>query len=241
MELVRQRRCVLSASALSETQARLAVRLVEFNMHVARFAHRSWYGRDASTQISNANVFDACGKLDTRAESHISEWLLRELDLYRAMDWEMSEPEKRLWLLDGASLERLAQELALTMHREWLLQVIDARRLRALESSVSERALHFVIEEVPQGQFHYGSPAVSFEIESSAVLGTKLKEAGARTLMALLQPAWRAVRGRAQLYFDRSQKLDDVTPFEAAHRDQALELICGWLLPRRFPEWGWCF
>jgi hypothetical protein len=98
-----------------------------------------------------------------------------------------------------------------------------------------------VIEEVPKGQFHYGSPAVSFEIDSSAVLGTKLKEAGARTLMALLQPAWRAVRGRAQLYFDRSQKLNDVTPFEAAHRDQALELICGWLLPRRFPEWGWCF
>jgi hypothetical protein len=157
------------------------------------------------------------------------------------MDWEMAEPQKRLWLLDGQSLERLARELALAMHREWLLQVIDAARLRVLKRSVDEKAVRFVIEEVPTGQCHFQTPTVSFEIDSSAELGTRLKEVGVRALMALLDPAWRAVRRRAQLHFDRSQNLGEVAPFEAPHRDQALDLIVKRLLPRRFPEWAWCF
>jgi len=224
MGCVRQRWHVLSASALS----RLAVRLMEFNVHVARFAHSSW-------------LPDPSGRVDPRAEPRMSEWLLHELDLDRAMDWEMSEPQKRLWLLDGPSLRRLAQELALAMHREWLLQVIDGARLRALKTSVDERAMRFVIEDVPAGQCHHRSPTVNLETDSSADLGRKLEASGARTLMALLQPDWRAVRARAQLHFDRSQNLSDVTPLEGAHCDQALELIGTWLVPRRFPEWVWCF
>jgi hypothetical protein len=127
------------------------------------------------------------------------------------------------------------------MHREWVLQVIDAKWLRSLNTSVGESAVRFVIEEMPKGECRHRSPTVNFATESATELGRQLQEAGARTLIALLHPAWRAVRGRAQLYFDRSQKLGDVTPFDAGQCEQALELICGWLVPRRFPEWGWCF
>jgi hypothetical protein len=188
-----------------------------------------------------ARIFDARGHIAVRCERHVSGWLLRELGLQAQMDWEMAEPQKRLWLLDGPSLERLALELALAMHREWLVRVIDATRWRALQAKVGADALRFVVKEVPVGCFHYQSPLVSFGTDAVGDIGTELKEHGVRSLIALLQPTWLAVRGRAQLYFDRAQQLGDVAPFEPTHSQRALELICGRLIPRRFPQWAWCF
>lgn len=156
------------------------------------------------------------------------------------MDWDLHEPQKRLWLLDGSALQRLATELALAMHRQWLLQVIDGARVRTLSDEVGEQALRFVVRELPADSFHYQAPQVRLEADGTGELRSELVEQGARTLIALLQPAWRAVRLRAQLHFDRSQDLAAVPAFEAQHCKRALELICGWLIPRRFPEWAWC-
>ena len=222
-------------------KARLALRLVEFNLHPVRFAHPSWYDRNSIPHAFGDLIAECHGQGGIRFESQVSDWLRQELNLQECMDWEMSEPQKRLWLLDRSSLERLAQELALAMHREWLVQVIDAVQLRGLQAKVDARALSFVIEEVPHGSFHYQSPIVCFASDSAAVLGAKLQADGARTLMALLQPSWRAVRARAQLFFERTKRLDDVQSFTAAYCDRALELICGRLIPRRFSEWAWCF
>jgi hypothetical protein len=222
-------------------RSRRALRLVEFNVHVARFAHRSWCADGLSGQPLSQVIFDARGRVAARPEPQVSRWLLEELGLQAQMDWEMEEPQKRLWLLDGTSLARLARELALAMHRDWLVQVIDAARVRALQAIVGGPALRFVVEEVPGGSFHYQTATVSFEADSHRDLGTELEDHGARTLLALLPPAWRAVRGRAQLYFDRSKDLGSAPPLEPAHCERALELICDWLIPRRFPEWAWCF
>jgi hypothetical protein len=223
-------------------KSRRALRLVEFNLHPARFAHRSWYGDRSGWQGLSEAIFDAGGHVDDRAEPLVSNWLLHEHGLQDAMDWEMDEPQKRLWLLDGASLERLALELALAMHREWLVRVIEGARLRALGAKVGGQALRFVVEEVPEGAFHYQSPVVSFDLDpQQGELGEELKEQGVRTLLALLDPTWRAVRGRAQLYFDRARELGEPPPLESEHCRRALELICGRLIPRRFPEWAWCF
>jgi len=210
-------------------QARLAVRLVEFNVRVARFAHHSWFGEVRGMRPT------------ARTETGLSQWLLQEYGLDHEMDWEMSEPQKRVWLLDAPSLQRLAQELALAMHREWVLQLIDARRLRTLEASVPAGAVNFVMGELPEGRYHHVAPQVDFDAGSPTQLATKLQDAGARTLMGLLNPGWRAVRGRAQLYFERLQRLGEAAPCEATQRQQALVLICEWLVPRRFAEWGWCF
>jgi hypothetical protein len=204
----------------------LALRLSAFNLHVARFAHPSWYAEELR------------GHLSARSEPQVSRWLLQELGLQDEMDWEMQEPQKRVWLLDAPSLKRLARELALAMHRDWLVRVIDGTRLRALQAEVGEQALRFVVEEVPENSFHYQSPMVSLEAHSPGEVGANLTEQGMRTLLALLQPAWRAVRGRAQLYFERATELGDVPPLEPVHRQRALELICRRLIPRRFPEWA---
>jgi len=153
----------------------------------------------------------------------------------------MSDPQRRVWLLDTPALTRLAEEVALAMHRDWLVRVIDGTRLRALMANLDRGALRFVVAEVPEGAFHYRAPLVSFEADAPPEIVAKLRAAGARTLMALLRPEWRAVRGRAPLHFERAWQLADVPPFANDHCAQALDLICGKVIPRRFPEWAWLF
>jgi hypothetical protein len=212
-----------------DTAAKRALRLVEFNLQVARFAHSSWYE-------------DALGtRLVPSAERCLSTWLLEQLGLREEMDWELDAPQKRLWLLDRAALERLTLELSLAMHREWLALLIDAARLRALYAAIDGEALRFVIEEIPAGCFHCQTPVVSFDTGSSCERVAELKALGARTLIGLLQPSWRAIHGRAQLFFDRALGLADIPPLDAGLCVRALELICERLIPRRFPEWAWCF
>ncbi len=218
-----------------------ALRLMEFNLHAARFAHRSWYCDGAYDRVLDPGIFDEHGNINPRVESQVSTWLLRELGLDEEEDWQMSEAQKRIWLLDTPSLARLSQELALAMHRDWLVRMIDGARIRILQAKVGNSPLRFVVEEVPQDSFHYSAPVATFETETSEELSTRLRQAGARSLMALLQPAWRGVRGRAALHFERSWGLDNVPPFDADQCKRALELICGRLIPRRFPEWAWLF
>jgi hypothetical protein len=217
------------------------LRVLEFNLHVARYAHRSWYGNGGLGEAVSRALFDSHGRFSDLEEPYVSRWLLHELGLWDETDWDMDEPQKRIWLLDGPSLARLARELALAMHREWLVQVIDSVGLRALQGKVGAQSLHFVVTEVPEGAFHYQLPTLSFDADSSIDVSSKLTEHGVRTLMALLHPAWRAVRGRAPLYFERAWALEAVPAFEPAQVQRALELICGHLIPQRFPEWAWCF
>jgi len=222
-------------------EGRRAVRLVEFNLHPARFAHRSWFGSLSGERTVSEAIFAAGGQIARRCEPGLSGWLLQELGLQGEMDWEMRELPKRIWLLDGPALERLALEVALCMHREWLVRIIDARHLRALYEQIDREAVRFVMQEVPEGAFHYKSPLVSFERDAPIDLADELKDHGARTLLGLLLPTWRAVRVRATLHFDRAKALDNVPLLEPAHSRRALELVCDRLIPRRFPQWAWCF
>jgi hypothetical protein len=216
-----------------------ALRLAELNLHVARFAHRSWY-EHALSDLDVAGAWcDEQGRLTPRVEPQVSQWLLRELGLQGQMDWTLDSPPTRLWLLDRPALERLALELALAMHREWVVQIIDAARVRALAAKVGAEALRFVVQELPGGCLHYQTPVASLEGDLSRI-DQELQDHGARTLVALLDPAWRAVRARAQLFFDRALRLGDMPPLQPALSRRALDLIYGQLLPRRLPQWAWC-
>lgn len=221
-------------------QARRAVRAAELNLHVARFAHPSWYESIFAEQPWSAALLDAHGRPCERAERQISRWLLHEIAVEGETDWELREPQKRLWLLDDKSLQRLACELALAMHREWLVRLVDGAQIRALGAAAGEGCLPFIARELPETVFHYQSPVVDLSSTPSCTLRCELIAHGARTLIALLQPAWRAVRARAPLHFARSLDLAAVPPLTGAHCERALELIGAWLIPRRFPEWAWC-
>lgn len=208
------------------------VRLVEFNLHLARLAHHSWYPPSLRGTASAA--------IDARCEPHLSQCLIQQLDLEHAMDWEMQEPQKRLFLLDRAGLEKLTYELSVAMHRDWLARVIDGSRLRGLRTRVEPHAWRFAVEDVPEGLFRHRSPTVDFDSGAPEELTAMLQYDGARILLALIQPIWRAVHQRARLRFDRAIEAG-VAPFRAERVDKALELICDHLIPRRLPQWAWLF
>ncbi|MGH8237878.1 MAG: SctK family type III secretion system sorting platform protein [Steroidobacteraceae bacterium] len=217
-------------------QTQWAPRLAEFNLHVARYAHRSWY----PNALSEA-VFDEHGCIAPRVEPQLSDWLLRELGLRRDMDWRMHEPHKRLWLLDRSSIQQLAYEVAVAMHRDWLALVIDGARLRALKQKLDRQLWRLMLENVPQGLCQHRSPVVDFETSTQLEIEQALLADGAATLLALLQPAWRAVRGRAQLHFDGALARGRIAPCGAARCDELLELICAHVIPKRLPQWAWLF
>jgi hypothetical protein len=247
-----------SVASLSSREGDFAMRVIEFNAHVARFAHRSWFaaakkpsiagrlesgqpfGGDASGTLSKA-LFDEQGRIRPRAEPHASTWLLRELELQNDADWEMAEPQKRIWLIPQPALGQLMRLVSLALHREWLARIIDGGRVRALRMAIGERVLRAAVEELPREAFHHREATVRVEAEPVPDLLSKLEEDGARTLIALLAPEWRAVRGRAQLHLERDLALASVAPLDPADAQAVCDLVCRLIIPRRAPEWAWLF
>jgi hypothetical protein len=211
-------------------------RLEEFNVHVARIAHRSWI-----PEAVQAIVFDAQGALHARAEKWISEWLLETHGLQCETDWQMCEPEKRIWLLDSPSLARLTRELSIVMHREALLQTIDGARLREIRGRIDPVLWRLMLEELPSAAPVHSQPQVSFLNRAPQDLDADLLADGARLLKSLLRPHWRAVCGRATLRFPASYARIHGNEGGSSTDDPILTFVCGWLVPRRLPQWAWLF
>lgn len=209
-------------------------RLIEFNLHPAGSAHASWYPLQLAAQLRGAD-----GRIGPRIEAGISRWMLGEFGLDKHFDWEMRETQKRWWLMDGPSLERLTRELSIVMHREVLARVIDRSQLQRMQRQTGEDIWHFAVEQVPDGSFCHRAPTVNFAGGDSEQLENAWKEDGARTLLRLLHPTWWAVRSRAGLRFDRALHVRDDASMDAESCDRAMELICNHLIPRRLPQWAW--
>ena len=223
-----------------------AGRLTEFNVHVARIAHRSWIPESV-----RPFVFNVQGALHPRAEKWISEWLLETHDLRREMDWQMKEPQKRIWLLDSPSLARLTRELSIVMHRNELMQTIDGVCLREIRSRVDPVLWRLMVEELPADAPCHAHAHVSFLNRVPQELEADLIEDGSRTLMALLRPEWRAVCGRARLRFAATRDDGQSAGIQGSDQDMTsttwiaesgvMSFVCDWLVPRRLPQWAWLF
>lgn len=209
-------------------------RLIEFNLHPARSAHASWFPPTLAPRLRGADE-----RVGPRIEADISRWMLGEQRLSGHFDWEMREPQKRWWLMDGPGLERLTRELSIVMHREVLARVIDRSQLQRLQRQTGEDIWRFAVEQVPDGSLCHRAPTVDFTGVDSERLEQAWKEDGARTLLRLLHPTWWAVRGRAALRFCRALPGRDDAPMDAGACDRAVELICNYLIPGRLPQWAW--
>lgn len=224
----------MSTHVIETVTNRWAACLIDFNVLVARFAHRSWFPPTVDELFGCHGVGGGLGELKS------SEWLLEELDLWRQMDWGMEERQKRLWLLDLKDLERLSYDVSLAMHRDWLARVIDGARVRELHSKIDPLAWRFVVEKVPADGVRHRSAVVDFERALAGEIAERLRRDGVSTLMSLLQPTWRPVCLRARLRFDRMAAFE-ATGLTTSHCDQVLELICNHVIPQRLPQWAWLF
>ena len=216
--------------------ARWVMHLVDFNLHPARSAHRSWL-----PGVLSSVAFDARGRLDARVDTPVSQWLLGEADASDGMDWQMEQPEKRIWLLDPPSLEKLAFELAAVAHRDSIARIIDRERVQVVQRALGSSLWSFVLEDVPERLRGFASRGVDFDRAPAATLETALRAEGVRSLFGLLAPEWRAVRARATLRFEASLTRDVPPLLDGVRRDSLVKLIRDHLIARRLPQWAWLF
>jgi hypothetical protein len=205
-----------------------AALLADFNLRPVNYAHPSWL-QDGISQFTSD---------ETHQQRTASDWLLKQNGLDQEFDWSMSEPQKRLFLLDSKSLEELAKYISLLMHSRWLKLVVGRAAVQSLEERLGAENVEFAMENTPHSQVEHSLPQADF---ADPNLTQAMTQDGARTLFMLLEPTWRAVRGRASFKFDKSWEIIKVTSAETVKTKALLALVCQHIIPKRLPQWAWLF
>lgn len=109
----------------SPAEQRWATALIRFNMEPALYAHHSWlpaWSSGASKQGS----------------SHLSAELLQTYNLASIFDWQMAVPASRFFMMDKATLERVALVTGIAAHRNRLRQIVLKSHLEVLRAGLGD-------------------------------------------------------------------------------------------------------
>jgi type III secretion protein K len=155
-------------------------------------------------------------------------------------DFAASTPLARLALLPGAALEQLASYAGLLLHRAWLRDALQQRRVRAdVVGKLGADALELALERAPE----FGALGETLEPwrDDPAALPAVIRARGGRLLADFIGAAGAAVERRATLKFNLA--IDSEAPYLLNHaqRDQFGELLFLYLIPERFAAWDWLF
>ncbi|MBN3753608.1 YscK family type III secretion system sorting platform protein [Paraburkholderia sp. Tr-20389] len=155
-------------------------------------------------------------------------------------DFAAATPLARLALLPGAALEQLASYAGLLLHRAWLRDALQQRRVRAeVVGKLGADALQLALERAPE----FGALGETLEPwrDDPAALPAVIRARGGRLLADFIGAAGASVERRATLKFNLA--IDSEAPYLLNHaqRDQFGELLFLYLIPERFAAWDWLF
>jgi hypothetical protein len=185
----------------------------EFNCLPAGYAHASWYGTEGHAVRLGALKSPA-------ALTTASRWLLERHGLVNLYDFDTTTLLKRIAWLEPAVLRRLAMAIGGLRHRAALRRCVDGG-LQTLTAELGLATVRCILSE----QFERTPlPAATQRLDSrqdqSLVPG--LLHSGAPWLFALWPPAWRAIRARVVLKFERGLDIGDERPDEGDRSALAL-------------------
>jgi len=209
-----------------------AVRIADFNLQLATYAHSSWAGELAT----NA---DAQGWRSNRVVSRILAYHAGVLDVH---DWRMEEQSKRIFLMDVDDVQRLALELGVSLQREHLAVQVRRERVLAMRAAFGEELMSFLYDEVPASlPFAPSGPPKANGLDAGE-LRQQAGRLGAQALLALLGADWMAVKRRAVLMFDRSWNLDSKAEgLSGRSHKTLLSFVVEKLITKRLPQWQWLY
>ncbi|MFM0604103.1 SctK family type III secretion system sorting platform protein [Paraburkholderia sediminicola] len=170
----------------------------------------------------------------------IARHLLDAQAVARLTDFDAATPLARLALLPGAALEQLATYAGLLLHRHWLRDALQVRRVRAeIVAKVGADALALTLERAPE--FATLGDTLEPWAADPAVLPALIRARGGRLVADFIAAAGVPVERRVRLKFNRA--IDDETPYLLNHaqRDQFGELLFLFLIPERLATWDWLF
>jgi len=208
---------------------RAAMRL---NLHPQQDVHSSWWPSDWPAAHRRA------GALGPQAQALLAQWLHRRFAA-APNDYRFDTPLRRLALLDGPSLRRLAAYVGLAVHRPVFLQRGVGRRLLRHARRLDTDADGFILERVP------ALPALGMNhaplLTRPAGAGRIIFDRGHRLLAALLQEIDEPLRAAAQRKLPRRAAALATPSLASPQRQQLEELTFMCLIPERLGSWDWLF
>lgn len=209
------------------------VRLVtRFNLHPEHDLHPSWLPPEWPVRHRQLQQFGTAGKA-------VLADLLRDRAGMVPSEFSFDSRMRRLALLDGASLRRLAAYCGLCAHKPLFKVRGVSSQLRRMARRLDDDAVDFVIDRVPQlTELRMDAGGLK---ERPLSTGRVVFNRGYRLLMAAVAPEGDATLRRVQRKLPRrvaSLSVPALKPRQAAQLSE-LMLLC--IVPERLPQWDWLF
>ncbi|HYE39592.1 MAG TPA: SctK family type III secretion system sorting platform protein [Ramlibacter sp.] len=209
------------------------VRLVTlFNLHPERDLHPSWLPPEWPVRHRQLQQYGPAGKA-------VLADLLRNRAGMVPSEFSFDSRMRRLALLDGSSLRRLAAYCGLCAHKPLFKVRGVSSQLRRVARRLDEDAVEFVVDRVPQlSELRMEAGGLQ---ERPLSTGRVVLNRGYRLLMAAVAPEGDATLRRVQRKLPRrvaSLSIPALKPRQAAQLSEVM-LLC--IVPERLPQWDWLF
>jgi type III secretion protein K len=166
----------------------------------------------------------------------LAEWLRRQLGDDAML--EMDTPLRRIALLDGASLRRVAAYTGLAAHKPLLQLRGTGRQLRRQAERIDTGAADFVVRRMPAlSELQLNNAPLQ---ERPIAVGRVLMKRGYRLLLGTVAGEGDALLRRVRLKLPR-QACAAPPVLSQRQRDQLQELMLMCIVPERLPQWDWLF
>ncbi len=203
----------------------------QLHLHPEADLHASWLPLDWPSRYRGAQRFGPGG------QAALAAWLR---DQTPVMDLNFDARRKRLLLLDGLSLRRLAIYTSLAVHAPLLRQrSVVQQPLRRLARRMDRDALRLVLDRLPTPR---ALKPESSRLERRPQAAARLVvDRGYRLLQAVVATQGDEVLRRLQKKLPRRVSELRRPVLQARQLEQLDELMLMGIVPERLPQWDWLF
>lgn len=210
------------------------VRLVaRFNLHPEADLHSSWLPPEWPTPYRSVARFSAAG------QSLLADLMARQYGEQQVNQYNFDARLRRLALMDGSSLRRLAFYCGLCAHKPMFKLRGVAAQLRRQARRVDADAVEFVLHRAPQ-LTSLSMDATGLQQRPMAA-GRMVGNRGYRLLLAALAPEGEAIVERVRRKLPRRLSNFGIPQLDARQSAQLTEVMLLCIVPERLPQWDWLF
>jgi len=206
----------------------------QFNLLPSLYCHDSWLpaGLPDTVRATRHDPGALCHR-------QLSPWLLARCHVAERFEFGFDDAARRLALLDGAALSRLAPALGLLVRREALRRTVHGPALAGIRQACGLESLGFVVMSAGRFSLH-GPSGGALDPDGLAALPLL----GRQLLTELASHGQWAVAGRLRLKFGRGTSPRAPRPagwIADGDAPALMSWVADQLIPKVVPQWAWLF
>jgi type III secretion protein K len=207
--------------------------MFDFNLNPARYIDVSWVPE--SLRHTWLRVNQANGE----ASAYASHWAMKYFELTGQVDFDFTRAEKRLLLLDAASLKEIVLALGLASMKQDIQQWIQKDQLAKLKLQLGDEMFEFFFDVIVSSKHAVRVPAQSLNVRDTLFTSVAT---GLTLLVSCIGEAGAASVRRATLklpkpYVARSKLVE----LSEARKQRITEFCIDCVVRNRLPQWHWLF